>query len=58
MDEVRNTTDIDRSFDIDFEASPNTGEGEILATFTVTETTEIETTNTLSSSANVRYNKL
>jgi hypothetical protein len=57
-EEVRNTTDIDRSFDVDFVGSPNRGEGEITTTFTVTETLEIETTNTLDSSANIRYNQL
>lgn len=57
MDEVRNTDDIARSFDVDFTGSPNTGEDEILTTFTVEETLEIEVTNSLTSET-VRENEL
>lgn len=55
---VNNTLDITRSFDIDFSATPRTGEDEITATFTVVETLEIETTNTLEDGKNIRYNTL
>jgi hypothetical protein len=57
MDEIKNTLDIDRSFDVDFTGSPNVGEDEILTSFSTIETLEIETTNSLTSET-VRQNKL
>lgn len=55
---VKNTLDLARSFDIDFVGSPITGEDEITTTFTVIETLEIETTNSLDDDINIRYNTL
>jgi hypothetical protein len=55
---VNNTLDLARSFDIDFVGSPIVGEDEIASTFTVTETLEILTTNSLADNINIRYNTL
>ena len=55
---VKNTLDLARSFDIDFVGSPIVGEDQITTTFTVTETLEILTTNSLEDDINIRYNTL
>ena len=58
IETVKNTLDLARSFDIDFVGAPRVGEDEITTAFTVTETLEILTTNSLEDDINIRYNKL